>query len=355
MDKILKYKNSRPAKLLTAVIMLMMVWIALAPSAAYAGSVSAGPMAITVEAKQIFVTSSKTADNTFTYRLKKLVDDSPMPSGSTAEGYTFTISGNKSFSIGPVPSEPGRYRYELSQVVQTAKPGYTYDKRVYTIEVYVNGNTGVQIVVKKPDGSKTNNIVFENTYDAAATDPSLMVDPPIKKTVSGNPETKGVFTFKLEARDHSWPMPSGSKNGIKMLTINGPGEDDFGVWSYTKAGVYNYTVSEVNNGENGYTYDTAVYTITDTVTDVNAQLVLDRVVTNKLNKPVTSYAFINEYNDGKGEDGGGDGKGVLGPKTGDDMNTGYYMALLIIGGGTMSLAIMYLILGGKRKKGRETA
>lgn len=97
-------------------------------------------------------------------------------------------------------------------------------------------------------------------------------DPPVKKTISGTPSEDGTFTFKLEAENKSNPMPDGSNDGVKLMTIMGAGEEDFGTWSYTEFGSYHYTVSEANNDESGYTYDTTVYTITDIVTDVGGQL-----------------------------------------------------------------------------------
>jgi hypothetical protein len=165
----------------------------------------------------------------------------------------------------------------------------------------------------------------------------------------------------------------------------------------------------MNSGDKGYRYDSSVYTITDTVTDVDGQLVLSRVVTNDSNKPVSNYAFINKYSAGFGslfEDddsqgskdppsgllpdsdnpfgvgtfmggaepevksfpdsgviqtggdatGGGNGNGRLltsggyGPKTGDDRNSALYLILLISGGALSTGASIYLVAGEKKRK-----
>ena len=184
-------------------------------------------------------------------------------------------------------------------------------------------------------------------YNVQPTVPALMVDPPIMKTVVGDqPASNGVFTFKLVANNPLQSMPSGSKDGVKTIAINGPGQGEFGTWSYDKAGTYTYTAYEVKGSAKGYTYDTAVYTITDIVKDENARLVLSRTVTNDSGAVVTSMYFVNEYAD----PGSGTGEGKPGPKTGDDTNTALYYTLFAISGAVMSALAVYLIAGRKRKK-----
>jgi pilin isopeptide linkage protein len=216
-----------------------------------------------------------------------------------------------------------------------------------------------------------------------------MVDPPVKKTVEGNPGADSIFTFKLTARNASSPMPAGSKGGSKIVYVKGAGSAEFGTWSYDEAGVYYYTVSELNTGEKGYAYDTVVYTITDSVKAVNGQLVLSRVVTNALNKQVMSLIFINKYtnpgapppippspldpnpaaegapdsssppNPNEGDpmwgingDGSPGGKWRDGmPRTGDDGKPALYLAMLALGALLAIGAAMYLVVLRKRGKG----
>jgi pilin isopeptide linkage protein len=184
-----------------------------------------------------------------------------------------------------------------------------------------------------------------------------MVDPPVVKTVSGDPAKASTFTFRLTADKPTNPMPAGSKDGVKDLQITGSGKGEFGTWSYTAEGTYYYTVSEVNTGEKGYTYDTTVYTITDAVKAVDGQLVVTRVVTNGANKQVTSLSFINTYTSGDGgnsDNGGnsnGGGKpGSDGPKMGDDTNFTLYIILFGLGGLLVIRTMVYLIVCRKRKK-----
>jgi pilin isopeptide linkage protein len=122
------------------------------------------------------------------------------------------------------------------------------------------------------------------------------------------------------------------------VRINGAGSAEFGVWSYSKAGTYYYTVSEVNTHASGYIYDTVVYTITDTVTESGGKLMLSRVVSNDSNKPVTTFAFLNKFSEGK-----------EGPPTGDDIDLALYRILLVAGTGVAALAALYHMFVGRRR------
>jgi len=279
-------------KVLCAAVMIVIILFTLVPLTAYA---AANPPRIAVN--QVFNTS----DGIFTYRLQPLEPGNPMPGGSTAEGYTFTITGTGGAEIKMSSySQQGIYRYKIFQVIGTEKPGYTYDKRVYTIEIHVDEILDVKIVILNEDGKKAGEITFQNTYNLIPTDPSLMPDSLVRKTVFGDPSNDITFKFILEALDPSNPMPSGSTNGVKMIYITGSGKNGFGVWSYDKTGTYYYRVYEVNTKVSGYTYDAAVYTITDMVKEENGKLILTRVVANDSNKPVTSMIFNNYYTSGGG-------------------------------------------------------
>lgn len=299
---------------------------------------------VTLAVEQTFTKpASSSAANAFTYKLTAKETGNPMPSGSSGSVYTFTISGTGSVNIFSISfTQTGIYDYEIEQYVASPQTGYTYDAQVYTIAVYIDPALQADVIIKKQDGKKTESIVFENNYVCLASDPSLMVDPPVNKTISGSPGKDGAFTFKLEAKEPSYPMPSGSSGGVKTLTIIGSGTEDFGTWSYIEAGTYYYTISEVNNGESGYTYDATVYSITDSVKDADGQLVLTRTVTNSSGKQVSVCAFINQYS--------ATGGIADEPRTGDDAMTGLYQVMLGISGFLQMACIVYLLMGRRRKK-----
>ena len=344
--RIIMKKNN---KALYAALIILLTLFTYAPLAAHA---AVNPPGFTVA--QEFTTSVESADSTFTYILKPLKPGNPMPPGSTEEGYTFTLTGNGSKYIGPLNYALSNiYRYELYQVISAEEPNYTYDKRVFTIEMYAGAeNGGAEFVILNEDGEKTSTIVFKNDFNC----PSLMVDPPVKKIVNGNPDKASTFEFRLTAQNASQPMPEGSVNGVKTIYVVGSGEGEFGNWYYTDAGVYRYTVQEVNTKESGYTYDTTVYTITDTVTYKNGALELVRVVTNERNEQVTLMTYTNEYDSGPGgghEGGKGNegGKGGFLPRTWDEMNIPLFVTLLTLCAATATILTLYLIK--KRKKNEK--
>ncbi len=260
---------------------------------------------------QVFIKNSSVTDvnHVFSYDFISLDAGNPMPQGSLSSVYSFTATGTGIRAIGPITfSSTGTYSYEIKGNQSVPARGHSYDTQVYSVTIYVK-QTGTdlsaEIVVKKSDGSKAGSIRFENFYSPLASDPEVMVDPSVKKTVSGNPSTASSFTFSLTAQDNANPMPEGSAGGVKYMTIYGSGEEDFGTWIYTREGTYYYTISEVILSDTKYTYDRSIYTITDVVKDIDGQLVVTRTVTNHANKQVESCIFINKYTGGGGNSGSG--------------------------------------------------
>ena len=395
-----KIRNINGRRLSYAILIVAVMLIAVAPLIA-----SAANNKVNFTVRQNFIAPPQTETGLFNYELRPLGSGNPMPTGNQKDVYAFSIAGNKTIDIGPIVFDrQGTFKYEVYQVVDSVKPGYTYDWQVYTIEVRVNADLEIEIVIRNNKQVKVKEIVFDNYVDLLPTDPRLMTDPPVMKTVSGHPKHDAVFTFALTALDPSNPMPAGSAGGVKRIQILGSGSAEFGTWSYNRAGVYYYSISEENTGESGYKYDASIYTITDTVTAVNRQLMLSRVVTNKANRQVTNCTFINKYNSGiaqlfedttddidKGPDssslydsdnpfgfgnimgagntevkdytgggnaqtganGNGNGRGNtagFGPKTGDDRNTAQYLVLLILGGALSTAASFYLVAAEKKRK-----
>lgn len=311
-------------------------------------------VSVTLPVEQVFHNEGNAADisTVFPYELIAENADTPMPSGSLSGSYAFTMDGSAAAELGPfLFTAPGDYRYSLRQSASAAgEKGYLYDEQVYSITIYVmrsgSGFT-TQTIAEKEDGSKTDTIRFENSYRPLASKPDLMRDPPIKKTVSGAPARDSTFVFRLSAGDPANPMPQGSENGAKTLSITGSGEKEFGTWAYTKAGVYYYTISEENTHELGYTYDTAVYTITDVVKAVDGELTVSRTVTNSANKPVQSCIFINTYSGPAG------GTGIIGPKTGDSLTETPYWIALAVSLFAVLLCVRWLVFLRRRRGNRD--
>ena len=147
----------------------------------------------------------------------------------------------------------------------------------------------------------------------------VLVDPPVKKIVEGNPTNASTFQFEMKAINPTDPMPNGSVNGVKLATVIGSGEVEFGTFEITQVGTYQYVIREINGGIANYTYDTTLYTITFDVRDVAGQLVADTHV-EKVDGTVANEAvFTNIYK-----------TPVATPKTGDNSHLPIYIGAIII-------------------------
>ena len=115
----------------------------------------------------------------------------------------------------------------------------------------------------------------------------------VVKTIKGEKAPKVPFRFIMTAMNNA-PMPEGSVNGRKAITITGAGKAGFGKISYTKPGVYTYSIIEQNTGENGWAYDSSVYTYTVKVTEKDGVLKVSRALT-KNGKAADKAIFRNSY------------------------------------------------------------
>ena len=286
-------------------------------------------------------------DVQFTYKLVALSPGAPMPESNRGDEYSWKASQNETRDIGPfVYTTPGNYSYEIYQHIGEEKPGYTYDKNKYTIlhhvDKYMNVTTTIQ---DQLGGAKIEALVFENTF-GFLLELGPAADPPIRKSITGNPPRNGVFTFILKAEKPSYPMPDGLTGGSKTISIVGAGESEFGTWDYENEGIYKYTISEVNDGQSGYIYDNTEYTITDNVVkNENGMLELFRSITNNNGGQVDSCNFTNVYSPKGLVTEGSLFKGIA-ARTSDTMNTALYTVLICL---AAFLTYFIIFPAGKRK------
>ena len=147
----------------------------------------------------------------------------------------------------------------------------------------------------------------------------VLVDPPVKKIVEGNPTNASTFQFEMKAINPTDPMPNGSVNGVKLATVIGSGEVEFGTFEITQAGTYQYVIREIDDGIANYTYDTTLYTITFDVRDVAGQLVADTHVEKADGTVANEAVFTNIYK-----------TPVATPKTSDNSHLPIYIGAIII-------------------------
>ena len=153
------------------------------------------------------------------------------------------------------------FTYKVKEIYKDAA-GYTYDKSIYTVTVTPVDN-GDGTITATPSYSKATAdgteeataIAFANTYEAAGS-----VDLEADKTLVGRELTAGQFSFQLKE----------GNTVLQTITNDAEGKVTFNTINYTQADAdktFEYTISEVNDGKAGYTYDDAVKKVTVTVTD----------------------------------------------------------------------------------------
>mgnify|MGYP003266170043 FL=1 len=132
----------------------------------------------------------------------------------------------------------------------------------------------------------------------------------------------GQFTFEL--RDENDKLVGKAKKN------NADGQVVFDEITYDKAGTYKYTVSEVNDKQDGIIYDDKKYSVEVKVTDNGKGSYVAEV-----SCPDGAPAFVNAYKKpaepAKPEkpDGNKGGGNVVSAKTGDTAQTGLWIVLML--------------------------
>ena len=304
------------SKLLIFLTVILIMIITLTPMVVFAADNTAS---LIVE--QVYSASSGAADATFTYRLKAHEKDTPMPSGGTADGYTFRITGSGSAVVGPISySSQGIYRYSLYQVIAADNSSYTFDRRVYMIEVHVDESLNAYVIVKNANGTKVGSIVFINSYDPG--DPPGPTDPPDPPPTDPPPTTPPPTT----------PPPTTPPPTTPPPTTPPPTPPPPTPTPVTPELPEPQNPVDEFDFENGNTPGAGVDPpITDNGLDIDDGWT-----------PATGlYPSINLPN-----------AGIDGPKTGDDSNTLFDIILFSSGGLLFMIAIVVIIRGRKRSRGQ---
>jgi len=187
------------------------------------------------------------------------------------------------------------------------------------------------------------------------TDPGLMFDPPVRMIVFGAPADNREFMIKFTASEAHNPMPEDSEGREKIIRVLGGEMTGLGTWSYTEPGVYHYTASMIDCGDAEYTYDTAVYTITDLVKAEGSALTLNRVITNKMKKQVRAMNFMIKHDTGQAaySSPGTDSFSIIETKTENDQHNNHYYMLIGLGAVLVIAAAAELIRSFKKSVKRE--
>lgn len=158
-------------------------------------------------------------------------------------------------------SEAGTYVYTVHEV-DNFLPGMTYDTSIYTITVKVVDDVNTAKLQKEvtitKDGTEVSEITFNNTYNPEETNAMIYGN----KTLTGGHKQleDHEFTFAIKPITANAPLPENT-----TTTNSASGYFNFGSIVFTQEGVYEYEISEVNEGKTGYTYDNSVHKVTVTV------------------------------------------------------------------------------------------
>lgn len=127
-------------------------------------------LAVQLTVRQVFnqTGASSQTSKAFHYTMTPEKAENPMPEVVKKDGYAFGLTGNDEKILTLKYSKAGVYSYTIQQAVDSEQPGYTYDKEMYTIEVYVKnhpeGGLLSEVIVKDRKDDKVSELVFTNTY-----------------------------------------------------------------------------------------------------------------------------------------------------------------------------------------------
>ena len=212
------------------------------------------------------------------------------PANAVPSTITFADNRTQTLQINSNAfAKDGVYRYQVKER-KGDNPGVTYDDRTWILTVtvaddlttfkrHITANTTC-------DGVQSDAIQFTNTYKAQPVSVRFRA----RKTLA-DPDHTGI---RLQAGQYEFTCVE-DKTGGQVGTVktnDQQGNILFDTISYTKTGVYDYTLSEVHGDKGGITYDATKHHVTVTVTDNGeGQLLADVKYDNGTNIP----EFTNTY------------------------------------------------------------
>lgn len=204
-------------------------------------------------------------------------------------------------------SKTGTYIFEVSEdTTGLSDKGITAKTEPRTVKIVVTDpGDGTLAAVK--DGTNSDALFFENTYEASATTfEKINVEKVLKGRPSGKWLDTDAFEFKLEAGDEdtkaaienaSVKLPEDTSIEIKnddTKTTDGYSES-FGAITFTRAGEYSFKVTEVEGDIGGIKYDSHEEIVTIKVTDGDNGSLVAKVITDEGTAEETTLTFENTY------------------------------------------------------------
>ena len=241
------------------------------------------------------------------------------------DGKLYALVGGDDFNYTNVfTPTPAQGQVELGKKISGRKPSqadpFRFVLRTETMEISSNS---VYWSDKREDPSFDENEILLNNGKGNDTFEEYL-DPDnnlirSKKIVSNSDLEEGVLygssglitevkpSLRSMPKGLFQPMPEGSQSETEMVVISGEGHTEFAPITFHVPGKYVYTVKELKDGINGYTYDNTVYTVVFTVTqskDIKETLMVSRKI-YKNGAEVSEILFDNKYNPYRPGGGGG--------------------------------------------------
>ena len=208
------------------------------------------------------------------------------------------ISGRK-----PPKADPFRFVLRTETMEISSNSVYWNDKREDPSfdenEILLNNGKGNDTFEEylDPDNNVIRNkkIVSNSDLEEGVLYGSSGLITEVKPSLRSMP--KGLFQ----------PMPEGSQSETEMVVIAGEGHTEFAPITFHVPGKYVYTVKELKDGINGYTYDNTVYTVVFTVSQSpdNKEILMVSRKIYKNGAEVSEILFDNKYNPYRPGGGGG--------------------------------------------------
>ena len=240
------------------------------PAFTFTNSYSVTPTtsSVTDQIKVHKTLTGRTLDaNEFTFEL--IEDGRVVATGTNDASGKVTLSGIEYTS-------PGIHNYTIREHGHgTTANGVTYSDATYRVTTTVkdNGDGTLDVTHKLVDADEAE---FENVYTAKSTKLALTA----AKVLEGADLKAGQFTFKL------------SGGGVELTATNDAnGQVTFSELSFTRAGTYTFTISEVNDGQQGVTYDETERKVTVTVEDDR----LGNLIASVNQEELEACVFRNTY------------------------------------------------------------
>lgn len=192
---------------------------------------------------------------------------------------TNDASGNVTFM--PITyDKPGEHTYYLvEQDGGTSHDGVQFDSAIYQVRTVITDNGDGTLSAKHSFvDNDTHSVSFANKYEAM----------PVGVKFSARKELKGA---ELKGGDFTFVLSDSEGKEVARAQNNSAGQVVFPEIEFANKGVYNFTITELNDGRAGYTYDEHAYSVTVTVTDDLKGHLLADVTYDASSAPVFKNGF----------------------------------------------------------------